>query len=576
MRVRLQLQKFGAVTAGAMLLSAIAIVQTASAATVPPVTIGTVQGMFFTNPTPASGMFDPSVLTGPPAFTQQFPVIGFNPPPSPQAICSNVTHVDIFSRPMGDVVPNPDGTCSVIPVAGNGFQAGLDPLSAFQAVFTADLNVSSAGQLTFNVFSDDGFVLAIGPQGTNQPTRISGPMVNPPPGGISYVKGYPVAGAFNFSEAANANDITVDFPAAGTYPLELDYNECCGGQLAITLAANGTIVPPAPAPSTHTTAITYRGDLSSDFNDAAHLSATLQDTSVSPAVPVSNKAVTLSLGALSCTGTTDLTGLAACTLVPNVAAGNYTVTASFAGDATFLASNAPTPFDVTLEEDSLTYTGAVNMANGRTGTLSGSLPEDGTTPVAGRSLVFTLGNGPTSQSCSGTTNTAGTAACSIGIVAQPLGPGTITASFAADGFYRSASATANGLIYETLATGAFVIGDKSATLGASANFWGAQWADNNSFSGAPAPTSFKGFADTLSATPATCGSTWSSDPGNSSGPPITVPSFMAVVVVGSVSQSGSVMSGTVTEIVVVNTDPGYLNDPGHPGTGTVVAILCRS
>jgi len=51
---------------------------------------------------------------------------------------------------------------------------------------------------------------------------------------------------------------------------------------------------------------------------------------------------------------------------------------------------------------------------------------------------------------------------------------------------------------------------------------------------------------------------------------------MAVVVVGSVSQSGSVMSGTVTEIVVVNTDPGYLNDPGHPGTGTVVAILCRS
>ena len=77
----------------------------------------------------------------------------------------------------GDVVPNPDGTCSVIPVAGNGFQAGLDPLSAFQAVFTADLNVSSAGQLTFNVFSDDGFVLAIGPQGTNQPTRISGPRV---------------------------------------------------------------------------------------------------------------------------------------------------------------------------------------------------------------------------------------------------------------------------------------------------------------------------------------------------------------------------------------------------------------
>src|SRR2546428_13607764 len=178
MKVRVQLQKFGAVTAGAMLLSAIAIVQTASAATVPPVTIGTVQGMFFTNPTPASGMFDPSVLTAPPAFTQQFPVIGFNPPPSPQAICSNVTHVDIFSRPMGDVVPNPDGTCSVIPVAGNGFQAGLDPLSAFQAVFTADLNVSSAGALPLHVFSDDTLVLANRPPGTNHPAPVPGPLVN--------------------------------------------------------------------------------------------------------------------------------------------------------------------------------------------------------------------------------------------------------------------------------------------------------------------------------------------------------------------------------------------------------------
>jgi len=27
---------------------------------------------------------------------------------------------------------------------------------------------------------------------------------------------------------------------------------------------------------------------------------------------------------------------------------------------------------------------------------------------------------------------------------------------------------------------------------------------------------------------------------------------------------------------VVSTNPGYLNDPGDPGTGTVVAILCLS
>jgi len=51
---------------------------------------------------------------------------------------------------------------------------------------------------------------------------------------------------------------------------------------------------------------------------------------------------------------------------------------------------------------------------------------------------------------------------------------------------------------------------------------------------------------------------------------------MTVAVTSSVSQSGSVLSGTISEIVVVSTNPGYLNDPGDPGTGTVVAILCRS
>ncbi len=95
-------------------------------------------------------------------------------------------------------------------------------------------------------------------------------------------------------------------------------------------------------------------------------------------------------------------------------------------------------------------------------------------------------------------------------------------------------------------------------------------------SGGLAPTSFKGFAESLGVTPATCGSTWSTDTGNSSGPPAIVPSFVAVLVTSTVSQTGSVVSGTVSEIVVVSTNPGYLNDPGDPGFGTVVAILCHS
>ncbi len=573
MNTRLQLQKLGAGTAGAAMLWAVAVTQS-SVAAAGPVTIGSVQGAFYPNPTNI-GAFDPSVLTSPAAFTQQFPVIAFNPPIGAVS-CSNITSADVnlFSRPLTDVVSSPDGTCSLAPAMGNGFQAGLDPLFNFQAVFTADLNVASAGQLTLNVSSDDGFVLGIGPQGTNQPTRISGTMINPPISGSSFVKGYPVMGALNQGTAPSPNDITIDFAVAGTYPLELDYTECCAGFLSLTFSFNGTIVPPAP-PSTHTTSLTYAGDLAADFNDPAHLSATLQDISVSPAAPVSNEAVTLNLGGQSCTGTTDATGVAACIVIPNGAAGNYSASASFAGDATFQASSASAPFVVTLEEASLTYTGAVNMANGSSATLSGILPEDGTTPVAGRSIVFTVGSGAAAQGCTGITTSLGTAACTLDI-AQPLGPGNIAAGFASDGFYQSASAAANALVYENLSSGAFVIGDNSASPGSPVNFWGARWAAGNSLSGDSATNSFKGFADTLGATPATCGLTWSTDTGNSSGPPATVPSFVAVLVTSSVSQAGSVVSGTVSEIVVVSTNPGYLNDPGDPGTGTVVAILCRN
>src|SRR4029077_18038196 len=163
--------------------------------------------------------------------------------------------------------------------------------------------------------------------------------------------------------APTPNDITVNFPVAGTYPVELDYTECCAGFLSLMFTFNGTIVPPAPPapPAVHTTTITYVGDLSADFNDPAHLSATLLDTSMSPAVPVSNEAVTLALGPQSCVGTTDSTGVAACTLTPNAAAGSYSTSATFGGDASFQPSSASAPFVVTLEEDSLTYSGASNL-----------------------------------------------------------------------------------------------------------------------------------------------------------------------------------------------------------------------
>jgi hypothetical protein len=49
---------------------------------------------------------------------------------------------------------------------------------------------------------------------------------------------------------------------------------------------------------------------------------------------------------------------------------------------------------------------------------------------------------------------------------------------------------------------------------------------------------------------------------------------MAVIASSSITKSGSTTSGNIRAIVIVKTDPGYAPDPGHPGTGTVVAVLC--
>jgi hypothetical protein len=48
---------------------------------------------------------------------------------------------------------------------------------------------------------------------------------------------------------------------------------------------------------------------------------------------------------------------------------------------------------------------------------------------------------------------------------------------------------------------------------------------------------------------------------------------MAVVVSDSITKSGSTITGTVKQIVVVKTDPGYGPAPGHAGTGTIVATI---
>jgi hypothetical protein len=121
----------------------------------------------------------------------------------------------------------------------------------------------------------------------------------------------------------------------------------------------------------------------------------------------------------------------------------------------------------------------------------------------------------------------------------------------------------------------FVIGDVDAVVGNHVTFWGAQWWKQNHLSRGGSPASFKGFANSPNPNPPACGGTWDSRPGNSSDPPDSIPADITVIVSSLITKSGPVISGDVPMMVMVHTDPGYGPAPGHEGTGTVTAVVCR-
>jgi hypothetical protein len=316
-------------------------------------------------------------------------------------------------------------------------------------------------------------------------------------------------------------------------------------------------------------ALTASSATTSDFNDL--LTAQAQFTT--DGNPFSNAQITFVLGSgagsETCMGTTDANGFASCPITPNQAAGTYVLTASFAGNAFYAASSTSASFTITKEETSISFTASspTVIANGHSTAFSVTLKEDGTVPIVNRTITITIG----SQSCSGPTNSAGTASCAI-TLNQTLGSGTISASFAGDAFYLGSSTSEPVTVFAFLARGSMVIGNLNAATGNVVTFWGAQWPTLNSLSGGPAPSAMKGFADSA---PQSCGGSWSGDPGASGDPPASIPSYMGVIVASTVSMPGSTLLGNVSMIVVVRTNSGYGPSVGHAGTGTVVAVFCQ-
>ncbi len=331
----------------------------------------------------------------------------------------------------------------------------------------------------------------------------------------------------------------------------------------------------------HTT--TTVSPVTQHYHDTAILTATVTPAGVSGSVEFFVNGASVGLGTYN-----SVTGVATFAYVVQLATGSYNLRAEFTSAEILYLDSAHTLVNgltVTHEENTLTYTGQTVIANGGTANMSAFLQEDGPNdndgdgggpPIAGRTIHFTLGSGITAQTCDAVTNLFGIASCAISPVAQPLGPGIVTADFAGDAFYQPSTDSAATILFAFLDFGSFTLGNLSAAVGSSATFWSSEWSSANALSGGAAPNSFKGFINGLSGAVPACGAPWTTQQGgNSVAPPDgPLPSYMGVVVAGGVTKSGPITSGNTTQIVVVQTNAGYGPAPGHAGTGVVVAIYC--
>ncbi|HEX4703213.1 MAG TPA: Ig-like domain-containing protein, partial [Pseudonocardiaceae bacterium] len=210
---------------------------------VAPVSMDPAQGQFFAEPSSATTFVAKPGDTA--AFAQTFPDIAFNPP---AGVISNdhyppspTTHplTDVTT----DVVGDADGT---IPAAGNGQQAGVGALSTFDAVFTTTLHVNQPGDLSYAIDSSDGFLMGIG----NGASRVSGDYNNPPASNQSSFNAYNLVAVANQPAGTGVvtHPVTIHFPTAGAYPVEIDYFSTGAPNLSLVLRPSTAVasVPNTP------------------------------------------------------------------------------------------------------------------------------------------------------------------------------------------------------------------------------------------------------------------------------------------------------------------------------------------
>ena len=177
------------------------------------------------------------------------------------------------------------------------------------------------------------------------------------------------------------------------------------------------------------------------YGSPVALTATLENNYTN--TPVAGETVTLKVnGTQTCSGTTNASGVASCTVTPTEPSGTYSVSGSFSGDTTpvpvLLSSTGSNTFTETKAPTTLTYTGSTSVTSGQSPTLSATLKSNGT-PIGGQTVTFTVGSGNSAQHCSANTNSAGNVSCSICMFNQNASPLPVTVSYGGNSDYSSSS-----------------------------------------------------------------------------------------------------------------------------------------
>ncbi len=152
--------------------------------------------------------------------------------------------------------------------------------------------------------------------------------------------------------------------------------------------------------------------------------------------------VTFSLGSFSVKTTVGLTGHATATIPLQDAVGNYTVTASYAGDAAFKGSTDARSFGIVQIPTALT------VAPGAPGTVSAVLSRTVPgIPLSQQTVVFTIA-GPVSKQLTATTDPQGRATVPTGVL--PDGNYTVTVDFAGTPSTFSSSTASTVIVRDTV------------------------------------------------------------------------------------------------------------------------------